>query len=67
MPYFELFLALWLATLLASEHLLANRGIALGDGLPLAAAWLLRVAYVGSTAGIAFLFLLLAADVLLAP
>jgi hypothetical protein len=67
MPHFELFLALWLATLLASEHLLAHRGIALGDGLPQAAVWLLRLAYVGSTGGVAFLFLLLAVDVLVAP
>jgi hypothetical protein len=67
MSLFTLFVALWLMTLLASEHLLANRGIVLGEDLPLAAAWLLRIVYVGGTGGVAFVFLLLAANVLVAP
>jgi hypothetical protein len=67
MTLLTLFFVLWLATLLASEHLLANRGIALGEGLPQAAAWLLRMAYVGAAGGVAFLLLLLAAEVLVAP
>ena len=67
MPHFELFIALWLLTLLASEHVLANRGIVLGEDLPLGAAWLVRLAYIGGTAGVAFLFLLVAADGVAAP
>lgn len=67
MSHFTLFVALWLMTLLAAEHLLANRGIVLGENLPLAAAWFLRIAYVGGTGGVAFLFLLLAAEMALAP
>ncbi|MFO1361327.1 MAG: hypothetical protein U1F45_02460 [Burkholderiales bacterium] len=61
-----LFVALWLLTLLASEHLLANRGIVLGQGLPQGAAWLLRLAYMGGTGGLAFVFLLVATDVMTA-
>jgi hypothetical protein len=67
MSHFTLFVALWLMTLLAAEHLLANRGIVLGENLPLTAAWFLRIAYVGGTGGVAFLFLLLAAEMALAP
>jgi hypothetical protein len=67
MSHFTLFVALWLMTLLASEHLLAARGIALGDGLPDAPAMFIRIAFVVATAGIAFLFLLLAAEMALAP
>jgi hypothetical protein len=67
MSHFTLFVALWLMTLLAAEHLLADRGIVLGEDLPLAAAWLLRIAYVGGTGGVAFVFLLLAANVPVAP
>ena len=67
MSHFELFLALWPLTLLASEHLLAARDIALGDGLPDAPAMFVRIAFVLATAGIAFLFLLLAAEMAVAP
>lgn len=57
MPHFELFLALWLLTLLASEHALANRGIVLGENLPNAVAWLVRCAYLVGAGGVAFAFL----------
>lgn len=67
MSHFTLFVALWLMTLLAAEHLLANRGIVLGEDLPLAEAWLLRIVYAVGTGGVAFVFLLIAADVLVAP
>jgi len=67
MSHFTLFVALWLMTLLASEHLLAARGIALGDGLPDAPAMFIRIAFVCGTAGMAFLLLRLAANGGLAP
>jgi len=62
-----LFLALWLLTLLGGEHLLANRGIVLGQDMPQAAAWLIRVGYFAGTGCAAFLFLWLGADALTAP
>jgi uncharacterized membrane protein len=67
MTLLTLFLAIWLLTLLAGEHLLANRGIALGQDLPGAAAWSIRFAYLAGTAGVSLLFLWFAADVLTAP
>jgi hypothetical protein len=67
MSLFTLFLALWLLTLLAGAHLLANRGIVLGQDLPQAAAWLVRFGYFTGTGGAAFLFLWLGADALVAP
>ncbi len=62
-----LFLALWLLTLLAGDHLLANRGIVLGQDLPQAAAWSIRFAYFAGTGGVAILFLWLGVDALTAP
>jgi hypothetical protein len=62
-----LFLAVWLLTLLAGEHLLASRGIVLGQDLPDAAAWSIRVAYFAATGCVAILLLWIAADVLLEP
>lgn len=67
MSLLTLFLALWLLTLLAGEHLLANRGIVLGQDLPQAAAWSIRFAYFAGTGGVAILFLWLGADALTAP
>jgi hypothetical protein len=61
------FLGLWLLTLLAGEHLLANRGIVLGQDLPQAAAWLVRFGYFTGTGGAAFLFLWLGTEALIAP
>ena len=61
------FLGLWLVTLLAGEHLLANRGIVLGQDLPQAAAWLIRVGYFAGTGCVAFAFLALAVDGLTTP
>lgn len=61
------FLVLWLLTLLAGEHLLAHRGVALGQDLPAAVAWSIRFAYFTGTACAALLFLWLAAEVLIAP
>jgi hypothetical protein len=56
MPDLPLFLALWATTLLAGEHLLANREIVLGAGLPGGAAWSVRCAYLLGTGGVAFAF-----------
>ncbi len=42
MSLLTLFVALWLLTMLAGEHLLANRGIVLGQDLPRARALLIR-------------------------
>jgi hypothetical protein len=67
MALLSLFLALWLLTLLAGEHLLANRGIVLGEDLPHAAVWLIRVCYFVGTGCAAFVFLRLAVDALTVP
>ena len=67
MSLLTLFLALWLLTLLGGEHFLANRGIVLGQDLPHAAAWSIRVCYFAGTGGAAFLFLWLGAEALIAP
>lgn len=67
MSLFEPFLVLWLLALLAGEHLLAHRGIALGQDLPAAAAWSVRFAYFAGTGCAALLFLWLATDGLTAP
>jgi hypothetical protein len=67
MSLFEPFLILWLVTLLAGEHLLANRGIVLGEDLPAAAAWSIRLTYFAGTGCAVLLFLWLAAEVLVAP
>jgi len=67
MALLSLFLALWLLTVFAGEHLLANRGIVLGQDLPRVAAWLIRFGYFASTGGAAFLFLWLVAEALIAP
>ena len=64
MSLLTLFLAVWLLTLLAGEHLLANRGIVLGRGLPLAAAWSIRFAYFAGTGCVAILFLWFASEAL---
>ncbi|HSD53633.1 MAG TPA: hypothetical protein VLC47_05680 [Burkholderiales bacterium] len=64
MSLLSLFLAVWLLTLLAGEHLLANRGIVLGQDLPLAAAWSIRFAYFAGTGCVAVLFLWFAAEAL---
>ena len=61
------FLGLWLLTLLVGEHLLADRGIVLGQDMPQAAAWLVRVGYFAGTGCAAFLFLWVGADALMAP
>lgn len=65
MSLLTLFLAVWLLTLLAGEHLLANRGIVLGQDLPDAAAWSIRFAYFVATGCVAVLFLWFAAEVLI--
>ena len=67
MSLLTLFLAVWLLTLLAGEHLLANRGIVLGQDLPRAGALLIRFGYFAGTGGVAILFLWLGADALTAP
>jgi hypothetical protein len=67
MSLLTMFLALWLLTLLGGEHFLANRGIVLGQDLPQAAAWSIRVGYFAGTGGAAFLFLWLAVDALIVP
>jgi hypothetical protein len=67
MSLLALFVALWLLTVLAGEHLLANRGIVLGQDLPRAGALLIRVGYFAGTGGAAFLFLWLGTEVLIAP
>jgi hypothetical protein len=64
MSLLSLFLAVWLLTLLAGEHLLANRGIVLGQDLPFAAAWSIRFAYFAGTGCVAILFLWFAAEAL---
>ncbi|HSD43266.1 MAG TPA: hypothetical protein VLD36_15545 [Burkholderiales bacterium] len=64
MSLLTLFLGVWLLTLLAGEHLLANRGIVLGQDMPVAAAWSIRVAYFTGTGGVAILFLWFVADIL---
>lgn len=66
MSLFAPFLVLWILTILAGEHLLANRGIVLGQGLPVAAAWSIRLTYFACTGCAVLLFLWLAADVLTA-
>lgn len=67
MSLFEPFLVLWLLALLAGEHLLAHRGIALGEDLPAAAAWSVRFAYFAGTGCAALACLWLASEVLIAP
>jgi hypothetical protein len=67
MSLLTLFLAVWLLTLLAGEHLLANRGIVLGHDLPDAAALLVRFGYLTGTGGVAILFLWLGTEALIAP
>lgn len=67
MALVTLFLAVWLLTVLAGEHLLANRGIVLGQDMPAGAAWSVRFAYFAGTFCAALLFLWLAAEVLTAP
>jgi hypothetical protein len=62
MSLLTLFLGVWLLTLLAGEHLLANRGIVLGQDLPIAAAWSVRVAYFTGTGCVAILFLWFVAE-----
>jgi len=62
-----LFLALWLLTVFAGEHLLANRGIVLGQDLPRVAAWLIRFGYFTGTGCAAFLLLWLGAEALIVP
>jgi hypothetical protein len=57
MPDLVLFLVLWLAMLLAGEHVLADREIVLGDGLPEAVAWSVRCAYLVGTGAVAFVLL----------
>jgi hypothetical protein len=64
MSLLTLFLGVWLLALLAGEHLLAHRGIVLGQDLPVAAAWSIRFTYFAGTGGAALLFLWLAADAL---
>ena len=65
MSLFALFLVVWMLTLLAGEHLLANRGIVLGQGMPYAAAWSIRFAYFAATGGVAVLFLWFVADIVI--
>jgi hypothetical protein len=67
MSLLTLFVALWLLTMLAGEHLLANRGIVLGQDLPRGDALLIRFGYLAGTGGVAILFLWLGADALVTP
>lgn len=67
MTLLTLFLGVWLLAMLAGSHLLAHRGIALGQDLPAAAAWSVRFAYFAGTGCAALLFLWLATDGLTAP
>jgi hypothetical protein len=62
MSLITLFLGVWLLTLLAGEHLLAKRGIVLGQDLPIVAAWSVRVAYFTGTGCVAILFLWFVAE-----
>lgn len=65
MSLLALFLVVWMLTLLAGEHLLANRGIVLGQGMPYAAAWSIRFAYFAATGCFAVLFLWFVADIVI--
>jgi hypothetical protein len=67
MSLLTLFVVLWLLTMLAGEHLLANRGIVLGQDLSRDGALLVRFGYFAGTGGVAILFLWLGADALIAP
>ena len=67
MSLLSLFLGVWLLTLLAGEHLLANRGIVLGQNLPYAVAWSIRVVYFTATGCLAILLLWFVADFVLEP
>jgi hypothetical protein len=67
MSLLTLFVALWLLTMLAGEHLLANRGIVLGQDLPRARALLIRFGYFAGTGSVAILLLWLGVDALIAP
>jgi hypothetical protein len=67
MTLLALFLGVWLLTALAGEHALANRGIVLGQDLPVAAARSIRFAYFAGTGCTALLLLWFAREVLIAP
>jgi hypothetical protein len=67
MSLLTLFIAVWLLTVFAGEHLLANRGIVLGQDMPKAAAWLIRFAYFAGVGAAAILLVWFSAEVLTTP